>query len=422
MQLGAPKIKAPSTMDLLSQADDAKVKVPGFGAVPEREVSVQSRARRMMDQIYTKNNEKLEEGLSLGTHVQLSPDQYRRIPESLRDIYRPGQVVPVGVLTDMMEASEGGDPPKTLNIGGRHTGWNEETQSFDIDYGPAGNPKADESTVKNNPYLANVEFPVGVDPRDLSEEERAEILSRIPGEVLGPARKVANNQIPVSASGRGKLREAATIVAPWINPDWDVTQYESKKRTATEYAGGMTHRNIVAINTLSHHLVPFAEAADALANGKVQKLNELKNYFNRQFGQEEIANFDVLHHLVADEIANVFKTTGATDSTIQNAAETIYSAQSPKQLLRAIRTFARLAEGRIHAVGDKYDAEFGKGAFEEKGYISPDALHVYEAARTGRALSDITEKKDAEKDFDPGGLGLESGHGAEEEQEVPKLF
>jgi hypothetical protein len=203
---------------------------------------------------------------------------------------------------------------------------------------------------------------------------------------LGEYRRRPSASLYRSASGRQLL-----AMVSQYNPEYDEKLYGEGQKAIGEYTSGQTHRNIIAINTLSHHLVPFAEAAEALSNGDIPKLNELKNYFVQEFGGDAPTNFNALHHLVSDEIANTFKTTGATDSTIKNAAETVYAAQSPGQLLGALRRLARLAEGRIRAVGNKYDVTFGPGAFDQKGYVSSEARHAYEMIGAAADLGDISE-------------------------------
>lgn len=203
---------------------------------------------------------------------------------------------------------------------------------------------------------------------------------------LGEYRRRPSATLYRSEQGRRLLAQVSQF-----NREYDEKKYGEGQKAIGEYTSGATHRNIIAINTLSHHLVPFAEAADALNTNNVQALNRLRNYFLQELGSEVPTNFEALRHLVSDEIANTFKTTGATDSTIKNAAETVYAAQSPAQLLGGLRRLARLAEGRIRAIGNKYDVTFGEGAFDRKGYISDEARHAYEMIRGAGELGDIGE-------------------------------
>jgi hypothetical protein len=233
---------------------------------------------------------------------------------------------------------------------------------------------------------------IGVDWAKTGEDFLATLPPELQATVqqLGEYRRRPSASLYRSESGRRLL-----AMVSQYNPEYDEKLYGEGQKAIGEFTSGATHRNIIAINTLSHHLVPFAEAASALDNNDTQALNKLKNYFSRELGSEVPTNFEALRHLVSDEIANTFKTTGATDSTIKNAADTVYAAQSPGQLLGALKRLARLAEGRIRAIGNKYDVTFGQGAFDKKGYISDEARHAYEMIGGAAGLGDIGEGETA---------------------------
>ncbi len=196
---------------------------------------------------------------------------------------------------------------------------------------------------------ASIKTPEGdIDWTTTGEEFLATLKPELQATVqqLGEYRRRPSASLYRSEQGRRLL-----AMVSQFNPEYDEKLYGEGQKAIGEYTSGATHRNIIAINTLSHHLIPFAEAADALNNKAIPKINDAWNYFRREFGSDIPTNFEGLHTLVSDEIANTFKTTGATDSAIKNAAQIVYSAQSPKQLLGALQRRARLAEGRIKAIG-----------------------------------------------------------------------
>lgn len=106
-------------------------------------------------------------------------------------------------------------------------------------------------------------------------------------------------------------------------------------RYMTSGKGGAS---LTAYRTAYDHLDLLSEAANALQNGDVQILNRLGNDFKQQFGSAAPTNFDAIKTMLAGEIGNVAKTTGATDQEIAAIRDELNRAQSPEQIQGVIQS------------------------------------------------------------------------------------
>jgi hypothetical protein len=139
-------------------------------------------------------------------------------------------------------------------------------------------------------------------------------------------------------------------------------------RTAAGMAKFMTSgkggQTITAYNTANDHLDLLGKAMDALDNGDVQALNQLNNSFKQQFGQAAPTNVNAVKAMLAGELANVAKVTGATDPEIQEQRENINRAASPEQIKGFIDTNHELMDQKAYEMYQQYQQGMqGKPAF-----------------------------------------------------------
>ena len=139
-------------------------------------------------------------------------------------------------------------------------------------------------------------------------------------------------------------------------------------RTATAMSKFMTSgkggQTITAYNTANDHLELLGKAAEALQNGDTQALNQLSNAFKQQFGQNAPTNFNAVKAMLAGELANVAKVTGATDQEIQEQKDNINRAASPDQIKGFIDTNHDLMDQKAYELFQQYQqGEQGKPAF-----------------------------------------------------------
>jgi len=131
-------------------------------------------------------------------------------------------------------------------------------------------------------------------------------------------------------------------------------------RTASQLARYMTSgkggSTLTAYRTAYDHLDLLQQASDALENGDVQGLNLLQNGFNEQFGSNAPTNFDAVKTMLAGEIANVAKASGATDQEIAAARAEMNRAQSPEQIKGIIQTNQGLMDQKAQEMLQQYQS------------------------------------------------------------------
>jgi hypothetical protein len=129
----------------------------------------------------------------------------------------------------------------------------------------------------------------------------------------------------------------------------------------TSGKGGQT---ITAYNTANDHLDLLGKAMDALQNGDVQGLNQLNNSFKQQFGSAAPTNVNAVKAMLAGELANVAKVTGATDQEIKVQQDNINRAASPEQIKGFIDTNHDLMDQKAYEMYQQYQSGMqGQPAF-----------------------------------------------------------
>ena len=129
----------------------------------------------------------------------------------------------------------------------------------------------------------------------------------------------------------------------------------------TSGQGGQT---ITAYNTANDHLELLGKAMDALQNGDVQGLNQLSNAFKQQFGSAAPTNVNAVKAMLAGELANIAKVTGATDQEIKVQQENINRAASPEQIKGFIDENHDLMDQKAFEMYQQYQTGMqGKPAF-----------------------------------------------------------
>ena len=158
-----------------------------------------------------------------------------------------------------------------------------------------------------------------------------------------------------------RAREAAS------NPDVASPQsisFQIDKAITKYMIAGKGGENINYFNTAVDHLNLLSEAADALNNGDIQRLNQFGNAFARETGDPAPTNFETVKSAVAGELSKTFKGTGATDAEISQINQEINSSESPAQLHGAIDHYRNLMHGKLEALRQQYEqGKQGRPAF-----------------------------------------------------------
>jgi hypothetical protein len=139
-------------------------------------------------------------------------------------------------------------------------------------------------------------------------------------------------------------------------------------RTAVGMSKFMTSGNggqtIQAYNTANDHLELLGKAMEALENGDVQAVNKMSNSFKQEFGSAAPTNVNAVKAMLAGELANVAKVTGATDPEIQEQKDNLNRANSPEQIRGFITTNHELMDQKAFELYQQYQqGEQGAPAF-----------------------------------------------------------
>lgn len=140
-------------------------------------------------------------------------------------------------------------------------------------------------------------------------------------------------------------------------------------RYMTSGKGGST---LTAYRTAYDHLDLLKDAANALQNGDVQQINALSNRFKQEMGHSAPTNFNAVKTMLAGEIANVAKASGATDQEIKEARDELNAAQSPEQIQGIIQTNQDLMDQKAIEMSRQYESGMqGQPIFGHSGGENP---------------------------------------------------
>ena len=132
--------------------------------------------------------------------------------------------------------------------------------------------------------------------------------------------------------------------------------FRTAMKMAQFMSSGKGGQTLTAYRTASDHLDLLGKATDALDNGDIQMFNIVGNEIAKQTGQPAPTNFDAVKAMLAGELANVSKTTGATDPEIKTMQESITRADSPEQLKGVIETNQNLMDQKAQELFQQYQS------------------------------------------------------------------
>lgn len=214
----------------------------------------------------------------------------------------------------------------------------------------------------------------------------ARLVKSIADYMVDPA-KVASLRNPKDA---GSERNRLVKEVLQFDPSYDMTQFPSKNKLRSDFNSGQGAKNVRSINTALSHLDTLAQAAGELHNQGGLPLvttgvNYLKNKAGQLSGSPAKVKFDTAATAVDNELAAVFKGTGATDQEIAQWRGNLNSNMSPAQMAEAIKSRIELMGGRLAALQSQYQQGMGKPAdfsilnpssrkVLQKFQIDPDAL------------------------------------------------
>lgn len=177
------------------------------------------------------------------------------------------------------------------------------------------------------------------------------------------------------ASIRGDQRQKLITAVLQYDPTFDMSAYPARSAVRKSFTSGTDSGNVTSLNTAIAHLKKFSETGVALGNRSLPAWNAVANFAEQQTGDPRVVEFLTAANAVVNEVAKVFKGTGATsDSEIKEWRHAINSSQSPEQIRAAISTMVELIGGRLNALNDKWTRGMGKP--RDFAILSPQSVET----------------------------------------------
>jgi hypothetical protein len=264
-----------------------------------------------------------------------------------------------------------------------------------------------------------------VDPTlhgDAYLKELAKVDPQLPELIKGLADNYTINPstFPTRFIGRGNNAKQITAqdavkMAKQYDASYDETQYPTRQAIRKDITSGNKSKAILSANTLVGHLKSLQDVADQLDNSSIPAYNTVANWAISNTGDPRVVKFNLAKTAVVNELANVFKQSGATDQEARQWEQEINSSQSPEQIKQSVGTAISLLGSRLNAMSEQYESGMGKPkdfAFlnkKSKGIlasigINPDDL---EGGISGQSTPQVTQQDEQPTDDDINKMSLD---------------
>jgi hypothetical protein len=202
---------------------------------------------------------------------------------------------------------------------------------------------------------------VPLGPIDPTTGRREEFLKQFTPADQELIKAMANGQMAASGFGNidQKRRTFLVQAAQLYDPNFNARKFQIGSYTAKEFSpAGQAGQNIIAINTMVHHLEDYVESFKKLNNTQIQQWNKAKNKAATEFGDPALQVVKQAGLRVAGEYAKLIKGGRAapTDQEMAHWEEVFTSAMSPRQMQATAWDALKGAGGRIAALQDAYAA------------------------------------------------------------------
>lgn len=160
-----------------------------------------------------------------------------------------------------------------------------------------------------------------------------------------------------------------------FNPDYQESRFPEINKAMSAFGPGQQGNIVRSLDVGVQHLAVLDQAAQAMNNGDVQKLNGMKNYFQQNFGASAPTTFDGLKQIVATEIEKSVAGGIGSAADRDRLMASLDRASSPAQLQSMTDGFRALMTGQLHGLQTQYqnDTGFTTGPFAFANKLGPEA-------------------------------------------------
>ena len=215
---------------------------------------------------------------------------------------------------------------------------------------------------------------------------------------LGTLEKPQADQIKALAEGRMAFPAGFALKSPYwqdmiskvsqYDPSFDAVNYNARTQTLNDFTKGPSANNVTALNTAIQHLGNLSDAYGKLGNSDYPTYNTVSNYIGNQLGNKEVqknyAAVSTDSTAVAHELAKVFRQSGMSEAEIKDWESKISTSAAPAQSKQVIKSAIDLMEGRLQALGARYNQGMGttKQPYE---LLTPEAKKTWDKLSGGNA-------------------------------------
>jgi hypothetical protein len=199
---------------------------------------------------------------------------------------------------------------------------------------------------------------------------------------------------PRKGSNQMSAQEGLAFIRQYINPNYQEGDYQAAASLSKELAStrqGTAGGTLYNAGTASQHLELLDEAATALGNHDVQKLNHLANTFGVAVGESPAVTFKAIAEQVNGEVGKVVAGGTPHEAELSELRNNLNSDQSPEQTKKVIKAYVGLMAGRINEINDRSQQYFNR---DVKG-VSPTTAKVfnkYSVAAPGQVAVTVNGK------------------------------
>lgn len=196
-----------------------------------------------------------------------------------------------------------------------------------------------------------------------------------PNDVDSVAASIASGKMaPLTGNAmRSPISQRVMARVTEMNPQYNSHDWAMNDKAYEDFATGQQGNQVRSLNVAVNHLNALGGLAAALQNGNVQKLNEVRNAYKTQTGQDAPTNFETAKTVVGDEVVKAVIGSGGAQSDRDQAQKVIDAANSPAQLLGAINTYKTLLGGQLNGLSKQYQASTGRNDFAER-LLNPNTV------------------------------------------------
>ena len=221
---------------------------------------------------------------------------------------------------------------------------------------PSGGMLQAADTTPSAPVVPGITAPPAKGP---SGEE---FLKKLPPALQSEVKKYSEGRMPVPTGFALKspyFQQLMQAVSQY-DPNFSASRYQVR----LDFEKGKMRDSRLAFGQALNHLGTLESLSDAMGNKDIPRLNQFINMVKQETGNPDINNFDTAKQAVGEELMRAFRQVNASEREARDWEDKFRAIKSPEQIKGAIRTAAKLLDGRLKEMNNIWDTSMGtKGGY-----------------------------------------------------------